>query len=770
MLRFPRTSQSRPLSDAERLQRKKDLRFQSPKCRALVKEISRVAVVGGGLAGLMAARELSQSGVKVTVFEAHHQVGGRVRSNPTFSRGRITEEGAELIGSFHTKWLGLAREYGLAMVSRMDPDLYHRAGLDVKLTLDKPLSMAEFLKLAKAMEERVLVPLAKLAKSIGDPSQPWKQKLLIKNWLMTKLDNMSVQDALPTFCKIAKRTKGNKDERLWKMIEFKLVNDEVAPLDEMNFLGLLCKVRGGQGERFGEGLKPDLMGYWDELEIFRCADGCQQLAKKMEEEINKKKGCKIVRDTMVTAVDILKDEVELALAPVSNKKRAHGAEQLERFEFVILATPPSVWAGVNIKVRGEKADPTDKIGKMHMNGAVKFFSDVKERFWINEKEKAAPYGGSLTLGQVWEGTDNQTRVILEIRRHHDVKQGVMVRTVIKQGIVLSVFAGPILPGRNVPTPGDFEKELEVLYPGYTNNLTKLLFSNWPHEPFIMTGYWAPKTGEIFKVGEFLSKPFHDRLFFAGEHTQMDFFGYMEGALRSGERAAQTLMLKKCGLLEELAPKPLSRPPQTPAPKKSSSPPLVARAMPTRETTASEREVGTRLEEHSSTDYSGEAESPFLHQELFVKRSEEEWEPRAAALVAESPFVGALEERRSRFDEDQSEEEEAADELEGEEELEAEEGWEELEEELLTPQADQEEEESLDDEGAPPREDETELESPEDLEELYGHEYELDQSEELAELKEPEGLESDEEELDWQMEGSGEEESEGDEGESVGPNA
>ena len=40
------------------------------------------------------------------------------------------------------------------------------------------------------------------------------------------------------------------------MIEFKLVNDEVAPLDEMNFLGLLCKVRAGQGERFGAGLTP----------------------------------------------------------------------------------------------------------------------------------------------------------------------------------------------------------------------------------------------------------------------------------------------------------------------------------------------------------------------------------------------------------------------------------------------------------------------------------------------------------------------------------
>ena len=48
----------------------------------------------------------------------------------------------------------------------------------------------------------------------------------------------------------------------------------------MNFLGLLCKVRGGQGETFRMQERSHLMGYWDELEIFRCADGCQKLATK----------------------------------------------------------------------------------------------------------------------------------------------------------------------------------------------------------------------------------------------------------------------------------------------------------------------------------------------------------------------------------------------------------------------------------------------------------------------------------------------------------
>ena len=92
------------------------------------------------------------------------------------------------------------------------------------------------------------------------------------------------------------------------------------------------------------------------------------------------------------------------------------------FSYVILAIPPSVWPRVKITADGKDVDPAKEIGQMRMNDAVKYFSDVKERFWI--KDKAAPIGGSLKIGQVWEGTDNQTRVG-------------------NQGIVLSVFAGPV---------------------------------------------------------------------------------------------------------------------------------------------------------------------------------------------------------------------------------------------------------------------------------------------------------------------------------------
>jgi monoamine oxidase len=531
------------LGDAPRL----ELPFSfSPECQALVRrkngqKQSRVAVVGGGLAGLMAARWLGQSGFDVTVFEARNQVGGRVLSNATFSNGRITEEGAELIGSFHTTWLELAREYGLAVVSRMNSELYEQARLDVKLRLGGDVSMDDFVKLEKAMRTRVLEPMAHDATQILAPSQPWLQPSLRLE------DFKSVESVLKD------RYKVSPDELLWKMLVFKLVNDEVAPLDKMNYLGLLCKVRAGQGMRFrfedDKDKTTPLMRYWDELEIFRCADGCQALAKKIAEDFQSKEfqknygaRTKLNLSTAVTHIDLSQSKgpgVMLASSKVKDQKQeklVDGPSTPSHHDYVILATPPNVWTAM--LVTPPPWHPKNEIGIMGMNDAVKFFSDVKERFWI--KKGAAPYGGSSEIGQVWEGTDNQTRVVLG--KAPNPRGGLLE---MKQGIVLSVFAGPILSG-SVPAPAKIMEELTRLYPDYPSNLNKTHFSDWPNEPFIHTGYASPRRGEIFNIGKKLNEPFHDLLFFAGEHTRMDFFGYMEGALRSGERAAKRLMQHSCG--------------------------------------------------------------------------------------------------------------------------------------------------------------------------------------------------------------------------------
>jgi monoamine oxidase len=659
------------------------LGFQRHDCLEKLKKLDRVAVVGGGFAGLMAAHRLVQHGIKVTVYEARKEVGGRVLSNPNFSAGRITEEGAELIGSFHTKWLELAREFGLAMISRMEPDLYEKECLDVRLTLEKDrfLSTKEFKRLTKEMEE-VLTKISNLAlEAIEDPARPWLQDDPVRG--LQPFDNKSVGQALEHDFQVP------RDGLLWKMLQFKLENDEVAPLDEMNYLGLLCKVRAGQGERCLE--EPSsrciLNGYWEELEIFRCADGCQTLAKKIAEEIKAKKdgAAKVFCNVAITRIELSsKDGARLWYKDTWDNRfvdqKAPPKPIRERFSYVVLAVPPSVWSppAMTITADGKDADPAKEIVPMNMNESVKYFSDVKKRFWIKEKPTptrgSAPYGGSFRIGQVWEGTDNQTRIG-------------------NQGIVLSVFAGPVSTSGRAPKREDFERELPRLYPGYNENLIKRLLSDWPRVPFIKTGYWSPKPKDIWKVGKRLTEPYRGRLFFAGEHTQMDFFGYMEGALRSGERAAETLMLQECGLLEKPAPKP-------------SIPVRVALASPTRESAAFAREVAAPFKMRASGDAT-EAKSPFLGGDLFTGEAAGEWEPRVAALVAESPFVNALEELGSGYDRGHVEEEETADERDGE----ASEAWEEPEQEKLISPADQAEESSADVESASLREDEGRLDSP-----------------------------------------------------------
>ena len=56
-----------------------------------------VVVVGAGLAGLTAARDLEAAGRSIVVLEARDRVGGRLL-NHTFADGTVVELGGQWIG------------------------------------------------------------------------------------------------------------------------------------------------------------------------------------------------------------------------------------------------------------------------------------------------------------------------------------------------------------------------------------------------------------------------------------------------------------------------------------------------------------------------------------------------------------------------------------------------------------------------------------------------------------------------------------------------
>ena len=73
-----------------------------------------VVVVGAGLAGLAAARELEKEGARVTVVEARDRVGGRVQTiRGLFADGQHAEAGADLIEGEQTLVHELAAAVGL---------------------------------------------------------------------------------------------------------------------------------------------------------------------------------------------------------------------------------------------------------------------------------------------------------------------------------------------------------------------------------------------------------------------------------------------------------------------------------------------------------------------------------------------------------------------------------------------------------------------------------------------------------------------------------
>src|SRR6266550_4470057 len=72
-----------------------------------------VIIIGAGVAGLTAARDLSTAGVRVLVLEARDRLGGRVMTHHT-AEGPV-ELGAEFVHGAFPEILTVAQEAGLRL-------------------------------------------------------------------------------------------------------------------------------------------------------------------------------------------------------------------------------------------------------------------------------------------------------------------------------------------------------------------------------------------------------------------------------------------------------------------------------------------------------------------------------------------------------------------------------------------------------------------------------------------------------------------------------
>jgi monoamine oxidase len=445
--------------------------------------------VGGGFAGLSAAYHLKLGGAQVSVLEAGDRVGGRVWTLDSFARGRLIEAGGELIGMDHKVWLELALQFKLGLSVITDEDHFAGQWLDTPVELgNSRLKYGQIKSLYERMEPS-LRSLSKYAVAhVRDAHKPWGMNEAERK-RMRALDEKSMADWI-----------GNHVPRgrCREALELEFENTNGAEVRDQGLLFNLAMIKGGGG-----------VDYWDQVEVYRCEDGNQALAESLREAIG---NARVRLSTSVTGINIRPEGVEV----VTNS--AGG----EAYEYVVLAIPPTKLGALRVSPDINWKDYEISTGKV-----VKYLSRVRERFWVDGR--SAPSSTSSEYGVTWEGTDNQ------MRRKGDE-------------IVLNLFAGGRAAERALAVPRSqkdeedhYKAQFKGVYPSYDQNLVEGRLVRWPEDRNVLCGYSCPKPGQVTEQGRNLSRPFHERMYFAGEHTCPAFYGYMEGALHSGKRVAQEIL-------------------------------------------------------------------------------------------------------------------------------------------------------------------------------------------------------------------------------------
>jgi monoamine oxidase len=466
--------------------------------RADVSDTSRphVCIIGAGFAGLSAAYHLNEEDFRVTVLEARGRVGGRVWTKEV--GGRTIEAGGELIGYNHPTWLKLAREFKLGFSMLSTDDNYDALKLKSPLILGgRQISERRANRLYNELNRIFKRMGSEAKKAVPDPFRPWDAPNA------KRLDAMSVDEW------INKRRCTSLAKRA---LQDQFRNDGGSHSRDQSLLGIFAAIRGGSIS------KHRVDDYFTQTETLRCAEGNQTLADRMKEAVERRTGCAVTLNCTVESITIHKDGV--VIQPVRSKAI--------KADYVVLAIPPSLWPGQEGAVL--TIDPPLSVDlKMNMGSAVKYLSPLKDRFWT--QAQLSPSSSSDDFGVTWEGSDN-----------HIAPPGV--------GPVMNVFAGGEPADAAIKAHHDggraqvrayFDAKIGAVFSDYKSSRTTMSeFISWPTDPFTRAGYCSPAPGQVTTTAEQLSRPFEERLFFAGEHTCPAFYGFMEAALQSGVRTAKLM--------------------------------------------------------------------------------------------------------------------------------------------------------------------------------------------------------------------------------------
>jgi len=457
-----------------------------------VKNQPRIVVVGAGLAGLTCAYRLKQEGISAVVYEAADRVGGRCWTRRgAFKEGQAVERGGELIDSSHMEIRNLAGELGLVLDDLIEDETM---GTEPFYFFDEfPYSMEDATKDFLEIYPQLQQDLAE----VGETT--------LYNHFTERgfeLDHMSIIDYINEI------VPGGIDSKFGQLLAVAYTIEYGADADDQSALNLLYLL--------GYAQQGPLQLFGGSDERFHIKGGNDQLTTLLAEKL---KGQIKLNSELIRIEQNKQDEIKLVF-------RSEQKEWEVIADKVILTIPFSILRMIdykNAQFRKLKKMAIEEIG-MGMN--TKLHVQFSNRFWRK-------LGNN---GETFSDTGYQNT--FESSRAQKGKSGILVD-----------YTGAETAARlNPSTEKELKKitkgvldKLEPVLPGSTKSWNGLsTLDHWLSNP------WSKGSYSYWRVGQYTSfagiaGEREGNIFFAGEHTSIDYQGYLNGAVETGERASREVL-------------------------------------------------------------------------------------------------------------------------------------------------------------------------------------------------------------------------------------
>jgi monoamine oxidase len=450
----------------------------------------RIVVVGGGLAGLTATYRLKQAGYAAQLYEASDRTGGRCWTiRGAFADGQIAEHGGELIDTGHTELRQLVQELGLDTddLSQAEPN-----GSEDAFYFDGrayPVDQATTDLKGIWQQIHADVSAASYPTLYNSSTQRGRE-----------LDNMSIAQYIDAY------VPGGGASKLGQLLDVAYNIEYGAETNVQSALNMLYLLAySGQG---------NLRIFGPSNEKFHVRGGNDQVPSLLTQAL----GSQVNLGSELIAIKRNADGSYALTFKQGSRSKTVTADQ------VVLALPFSIMrASVDWSQAGFNTYKQRAIRELGMGTNSKLHVQFTDRHW---------YGLNCN-GETYADTGYQNT--WEVTRAQSGRSGILVD--YTGGTIGASFGS----GTPVSRAQQFLTQIEPVLPGISAKFNgRATIDFWTAYP------WTKGSYSYWKVGQYQAFAGAEgersgNCHFAGEHTSIDFQGYLNGGVESGERAASEIL-------------------------------------------------------------------------------------------------------------------------------------------------------------------------------------------------------------------------------------